>query len=298
MPLEGELAALGTALCFSLSSTCFTLASRRAGSSSVNRVRLLAATVIACGLHLATRGQALPLGLSWQAWMWLGVSGVIGLVLGDDLLFRSYVLIGPALAMLVFALNPVLAALAGTIFLDETLSAREWAGILVTIAGIAFVVSRRKRTVESPTERSYVVGLVLALGGAAGQAGGIVTAKLGLVEGAPAQSANVIRLVAATAAAWLVTTAMGRLAATVRAFKSDARTSSEVTLGALLGPVAGVWLSLVAIEHAPVGVASTLMSITPLFLLPISRVVFREPVTFRAVAGTLIALSGVALLLL
>lgn len=296
--LFGELAALGTALCFSLSSTCFTLASRRAGSTPVNRVRLLAATLIACGLHLATRGEALPLGLSPGAWMWLGISGVIGLTLGDDLLFRSYVLIGPALAMLVFALNPVLAAFAGAIFLDESLTAREWTGIVITIAGIASVVSKRKPTIYSPTERSYLAGLLLAFGGAVGQAGGIVTAKLGLVEGAPAQSANVIRLVAATAAAWLVTAAAGRLAKTVGAFSNDPRAASEVTLGALLGPVAGVWLSLVAIEHAPVGVASTLMSITPLFLLPISRVVFQEPVTLRAVLGTAVALAGVALLLL
>ena len=45
-----------------------------------------------------------------------------------------------------------------------------------------------------------------------------------------------------------------------------------------------------------VGLA-TLMSLTPLFLLPVSRLVFHEPVTLRAVVGTLLALTGVALLL-
>jgi drug/metabolite transporter (DMT)-like permease len=53
----------------------------------------------------------------------------------------------------------------------------------------------------------------------------------------------------------------------------------------------------VAIDRASIGVASTIMSLTPLFLIPVSRFVFREPITLRAVVGTLIALAGVALLL-
>jgi drug/metabolite transporter (DMT)-like permease len=39
------------------------------------------------------------------------------------------------------------------------------------------------------------------------------------------------------------------------------------------------------------------MSLTPIFLLPIARVVFSEPVSYRAAVGTLVALSGAAILL-
>ncbi|HSF14389.1 MAG TPA: DMT family transporter [Vicinamibacteria bacterium] len=297
MILAGELAGLGTAALFSLSAVLFTLASRRVGSARVNRFRLLVALLIACTLHWVTRGQPAPWDLSRNTWMWLAISGVIGLAVGDDLLFRAYVRVGPALSMLVFTLAPVIAALASTIVLGELLSAREWTGIVVTVSGVASVVSERRRVEVPGANRSYAAGLLFAFGGAAGQALGLITAKLGLLEGASAQSGNVIRLLAAAASAWIASAFLGRSGETLRAFRQDGRARREVVLGAIVGPVAGVWLSLVAIDLAPVGVASTLMGVTPLFLLPISRLVFHEPVTKRALLGTVAALAGVALLL-
>ncbi len=68
--------------------------------------------------------------------------------------------------------------------------------------------------------------------------------------------------------------------------------------GAFSGPFIGVTLSLVALGNAQVGVASTLMSLTPAFLLPFSAIVFKEPIWRRAVYGTVLALAGVALLFL
>ncbi len=68
--------------------------------------------------------------------------------------------------------------------------------------------------------------------------------------------------------------------------------------GAVTGPFLGVTLSLVALAKAPVGIASTLMALVPVFLLPVSRFFFKEPVGLRAVAGTLLAVGGVAVLLL
>lgn len=135
------------------------------------------------------------------------------------------------------------------------------------------------------------------MGGAIGQALGLITAKVGLTEGASPQAANCIRLIAAATAIWLVTIVTGRARQSLAMWAGDRRAAAYTVLGALMGPIAGVWLSLVAIDRAPIGVASTLMSLTPLFLLPIGRVVFREPITLRALAGTIIAIAGVAVLL-
>jgi drug/metabolite transporter (DMT)-like permease len=54
----------------------------------------------------------------------------------------------------------------------------------------------------------------------------------------------------------------------------------------------------VAIAHAHIGVASTLMSLTPIFLLPVSHFLFRERISVRAIIGTLFALLGVVMLFL
>jgi drug/metabolite transporter (DMT)-like permease len=68
--------------------------------------------------------------------------------------------------------------------------------------------------------------------------------------------------------------------------------------GALTGPFLGVWLSLIAIQHTSIGVASTLMALPPVFLLPISRLVFAEQIGWRTILGTMVAISGVAMLFL
>ena len=299
----GEIAAIGTAVFFAISSTLFAIAGRRAGASAVNRSRLLVAALIAIVIYWVTRGELIPAGLSNSVWMWLAASGIIGLALGDDLLFRAYVLLGPALSMLIFALVPAIAAGLGWVFLGETLSSFEISGIAVTLFGVAWVVTAPKQRAaqrnghDHQDRHGHGWGLVFALGGAFGQALGLVTAKVGLSQGASPQAANWIRLLAAATAVWLVTALSGRARQTLQMWTHDRKASALTVLGAAAGPIAGVWLSLVAIERAPLGVASTLMSLTPLFLLPIGRLVFREPITFRALAGTVLAIAGVAILL-
>ena len=291
---------MGTAVFFAISSTLFTIAGRRAGASAVNRSRLLVASLIAIAIYWVTRGELIPAGLSSSVWMWLAASGIIGLALGDDLLFRAYVLIGPALSMLIFALVPAIAAGLGWVFLGETLSSSEISGIVVTPFGVGWVVTAPKQRAaqrRAGGRHGHGWGFVFALGGAFGQALGLVTAKVGLSQRASPQAANWIRLLAAATAVWLVTALSGRARQTLQMWTHNREASALTVLGALAGPIAGVWLSLVAIERAPLGVASTLMSLTPLFLLPIGRLVFREPITFRAVAGTVLAIAGVAILL-
>jgi drug/metabolite transporter (DMT)-like permease len=295
--LEGELAAVAAAAFFGLSSTFFTLAGRRVGPSTVNRARLLLAAILAVSLHWATRGEPVPSAATVNAWLWLGLSGVIGLALGDQSLFQAYVRIGPALSMLVFSTTPVFTALLGYAILGESLAAVEWAGIAVTLLGIAWVVSEPKRRDFHGAGSSYRAGLLFAAGGALGQALGLLTAKLGLAEGVVPQSANLMRLLGAAVAVWVVALVTGAAHRTHTVYRQDPRASVFTLVGTAAGPIFGVWLSLVAIVEAPLGVASTLMGLTPVFLLPIARLVFSEPISYRAVLGTIVALSGATILL-
>ena len=295
--LEGELAAVGAAALFGLSSTFFTLAGRRVGPSTVNRGRLLLAALLALGLHAATRGEPLPSSATASAWLWLILSGIIGLALGDASLFQAYVRIGPALSMLIFSTTPLFTSLFGYAFLGESLTAVEWMGIAVTLLGNAWVVSEPKRRDFHGAGGSYRAGLLFAAGGALGQALGLLTAKLGLAEGVAPQSANLMRLLGAAAAVWVVAFLTGAAHRTHAVYREDPRASVFTFAGTATGPIFGVWLSLVAITEAPLGTASTLMSLTPIFLLPIARLVFSEPISHRAVLGTVVALSGAGVLM-
>jgi drug/metabolite transporter (DMT)-like permease len=69
-----------------------------------------------------------------------------------------------------------------------------------------------------------------------------------------------------------------------------------LTIGTVLGPVVGVWCSLMAIDRAPAAIASTLMAMTPVLILPFAAIFERERITWRAVAGAIVAVAGVAVL--
>lgn len=299
----GELAALVTSLLWTFTSIFFTLAGRRVTSSVVNRVRLALAVLYLSLAHLIVTGQLWPLDAGPSRWLWLGLSGIVGLVLGDAALFQAYVQIGPRRTQLVMTSAPVIASVGAWLLWNERLTPAQVAAMAVVIGGIAWVVSEPRpangehRFPGDSDHRIYRLGLLLALGGALGQAGGLLLAKQGLGGGFAPLSATMIRMLAATAAIWLLAGAQGRVRSTWQRLQ-DRRALLLIASGALVGPFLGVWMSMVAVQRAPLGIASTLMALTPILLIPISAWIFRERVTGRAVAGTAVALLGVTLLFL
>lgn len=292
----GEIAALGTAFAFSIGSTMFTLAGRKAGIVRVNRVRLLLAALVVMAVHWISMGAILPLEAGSGPWFWLGLSGFIGFTLGDTALFYAFALIGPRLSMLLMALAPVLATVVAWVALSETLEPIHLLGIMIVLGGITWVVSDRRAGANAESPRTYMIGLLCGLGGATGQALGLVTAKIGMEEGFSTLSGLVIRLVIGTAGIWILALFQRQVWDNLSLITRDRRAFLQTCGGVIAGPVIGVWLSLVAVQEAPVGISSTLMALTPVFLIPISAVVFQETITRRAVIGTLIAIAGSALL--
>jgi drug/metabolite transporter (DMT)-like permease len=300
MNVYGEIAALLTAVCWSFNSVVFTQAGKRVGSVTVNSVRLWTAFPALLLLHGLLYGTPVPFDIEPGRFFYLGISGLIGFVIGDSMLFESFLLIGPRLAMLLALLVPVSSTLLAWAWLGETLRVPEIISILVTIGGIAWVVAEKTAPVDASASvqpRKYRLGILLAMGGAAGQALGLLFSKLGLAGGYSAISATLVRVGAAGLILVVVSLFQGKLHVHLARMK-DKKALLEITAGSLTGPVLGVVLSLVAIAHTHIGVASTLMSLTPVLLLPVSYFVFKEKITSRAIIGTMIALLGVVLLFL
>jgi drug/metabolite transporter (DMT)-like permease len=299
MMLFGQLAALGTSLCFTATSTFFTLGGRLVSALVVNRTRLLLATLFLTVAHLMF-GIPLPTSAEPFRYFWLVLSGVIGLALGDAFLFQAFVWIGPRLSMLMMSLAPVMAVLMSWAFLGEFLSTSQLLGILLTVSGVGWVVmDRRGRQGVTPiSNRNYALGILFGLGAAFGQAAGLVTAKFGLVGDFPALSGTLIRMVAAALVLWAITLLQGQARSTFARVRSHPRAMAYITAGAFFGPTLGVTLSLIAIQRIPVGIASTLTSLPPVLLIPVGRLVFGERFGWQAILGTLVAITGVAVLFL
>jgi drug/metabolite transporter (DMT)-like permease len=299
MPFLGEFAALGTAICWSFTSTFFTLAGRMVGSAVVNRIRLLLAILFLSFTHWMLLGSWFPAGVSLERWWWLSLSGVIGLSIGDALLFQAFVLIGPRLSMLLMSLVPVISTLLAWIFLHETLAPLQLLAIFATVLGVAWVIlDRTPTTGQQASSPPSWTGVLLGLGGALGQALGLIAAKKGLSGDFSALSGTLMRMIAAAAALWLATLATGQIRFTFRRLAQTPQSFVHILGGSFFGPFLGVTLSLIAVQATAVGIASTIIALPPIFMLPIGYFVFQEHVSGRAVAGTVVALSGVALLLL
>ena len=292
----GEIAALATAVCWAATSLFFTIAGKRVGSQLVNRVRLLLAAFFLAITHLLWQGEVLPIHAEPFRWGWLGLSAISGLVLGDAMLFQAFVLIGARLSMLLMTLVPVISTLLAWVFLGETLSLLEIGAVVGTVSSVAWVVSeqRNSSSVDS-NPRSHVIGVLCGIGGASGQALGLILSKRGMAGGFPALSASLMRLSVASVVIWLWALIQGQLRPTVEGLRIG-RTRWAILAGTVVGPFIGMTLSLAAVQLVPVGIASTLMALSPVILLPLSHWVFKERITPRAIFGTMVAMVGVAMI--
>jgi drug/metabolite transporter (DMT)-like permease len=295
----GELAALATAFCWAFSSIFFTSTSKEAGAIPVNRIRLVFAVLLLLVFHTLITGHPLPLDAEPFRWIWLGLSGIVGLVLGDTLLFQAYYLIGNRLGTLIMSGVPVISSLGAWLLLGEKLDLLSIGGIALCTAGIMVVVMERTPVNGNGThheKRQYILGVLCAIGGAIGQAGGLVLAKKGLADNFPSISGVVIRMVTAMVFMWVITFFMGQAKETIRKVFNNSKLILRIASGTVIGPFLGVWLSQIAVQQSYVGIASTLMAMTPIVILPISKFYYKEKVSYRAVIGTVIALVGVAII--
>jgi drug/metabolite transporter (DMT)-like permease len=293
----GEIAALGTSVCWTFTSIFFTLSGRRVGSVIVNQARLLLAVLLLAATHLLVLGSWLPDQPDPYRWFWLGLSGIIGLALGDGFLFQAFVMIGPRRSMLLMSLVPIMSTLSAWLFLGETLSTVEIVAIGLTVGGVAWVVSEREANDVRVDRRHYWLGVSAGLGGALGQALGLVASKKGMVGGFSPLSATLMRMLVAAVVIWGYALLRGSAGRTIKAL-TDQQSGPTILGGAIAGPFLGVWLSLVAVQLTQVGIAATLMALSPIFLLLPSHWIFKEQISFQSVVGTLLAIGGVALIFL
>jgi uncharacterized membrane protein len=262
MNFIGEFAALATAFFFAMTALIFTTTGRSVGSQVTNRMRLLFAMLYLILINIVLFHEPLPISAGSGRWLWLGLSGIIGLALGDAFLFQSFVSVGPRLGSLLLSLAPVFGAIIAWVFFGETLTALQIIGIALTLAGIAWVVASHAEPADQPVgnaRRGVIFGILAALG----QAVGLVFSKQGMSGDFSPFQANAIRMLAAVLFVWIWAALAGKARATITGVRGKPRIIGLLALGAVVGPVLGVSSSLFAIQHAEIGVASTLTPALP-----------------------------------
>ena len=298
----GEIAGVLTAVFWTVTSMAFESAGKKVGSLSVNLIRLVMAFFFIGIYSFFARGFFFPTDASLYQWKWLAFSGLVGFVIGDLLLFQAFVVVGARISMLMMALAPPFAAFISWLILGEVLEMQSLLGMSVTLTGIILVILKREKLEENGTitkkiKSNYSVqGILLALGGALGQAAGLVLSKKGMGN-YDAFSAAQIRVLTGIAGFTILFFFMKRWPKVWQAIHHKSA-MKRITLGAFFCPFLGVSFSLLAVQYTQAGIAATLMAISPVLIIPPSIIIFKEKVNWKEIVGALITIVGVALFFL
>jgi drug/metabolite transporter (DMT)-like permease len=298
------LAALLSTLLFSISAICGQRAARQIGGIEANFWRIciaaffLALWAIFFGTNL--RGEALPI---------FALSGLLGIGIGDTGYFQALTRLGTRRAVLIFqCFTAPAAALIEWLWLGTKLNAGEIFFIAVILIGVAVAMAPGEHL--AIPYRQLLVGVTAAIVGALGGAfGAVLSRKAYAVAFAAGEHPDpgttgyqrvlggaIVPALILLVAKWRSAHAHGGM------FESKALGVSREKWGriwpwvlgnGLAGQTLGVTAMQWALEKTPTGIVTAIIAMTPVVLLPMTRVVDGERIGSRSLAGALIGVGGV-----
>jgi drug/metabolite transporter (DMT)-like permease len=298
----GESAAITTSFLWTISSLFFTSAGKKIGVLSVNAYRTVIAIALLAATHLILLGTLIPPANSGQ-WFWMGLSGIVGLGIGDSGLFAAYITIGPRRAVLMMALAPIFAAAGAYLILGETIPGLALVGITITLIGVVVVILESEDRIAeggvAGSRKTY--GVLFGLVGAIGQGVGLVLAKKGIYLNPTAVlnpiSATMMRLLLGAVFIWTLVVLAGKMPDTLGSARN--REGMKNTIAAsFVGPYLGITLSMVAVTFTETGIAQTLLSLMPVMIIPVVWIVYGQRTNLRGILGAIIAVVGIAIIFL
>jgi drug/metabolite transporter (DMT)-like permease len=310
--VAGETAALSAAILWAAATLMFGKLGQQLTPLRLNLIKgLFAVAFILITLALRSRfdlDQAIELPV--RSTLYLLISGAVGIGLGDTAYFAAINAIGARRALLLETLAPPMTAALAWILLKEQLGVNALAGIVLTLGGIAWVISER---VPGTEKQDSGAGIKIALLATFCQAAGAVLSRAALANTAvdPLLSA-LLRLLAGLVLMGVlallrfqdvnqgvskgVNKDADKFLAVARSTAlSTPKLLAVVAATAFFGTYLAIWLQQIALKYTAAGIAQSLLATSPLFVLPMAAGL-GDRVSWRAAGGAAIALSGVWLL--
>ena len=294
-----EAAALGAAFAWAVGGLIAVVPTRALGGPRFTRLRMYWVAAALVGIASVSGGWGT---LGTREVLLLGLSGIIGLALGDVALFTAFGILGPRRTGILFAANAPIAALASAVIFDERFTFPAMVGSGLVMAGVVLAIAFGTRSGIShhweTINGKLWVGVGFGLLAAAGQAFGVLLADPAFDSDPDPWAAAAVRAVVGLAA----------LVALRGYFEGRARVPYPAHIGWRLwgiiiisGTVAmviGKTLVLIALGDGEPGIVSVLVSTSPVLQLPLIWTFTRERPAAGAWVGAVLASMGTALIVL
>ena len=258
-----EILALCAAVCIAMSGMFVSELQGRMPLLDLARVQMTAAFLMTAAASLVVGGWR-----SVEPWQlgFLAVSSLFGIIIASTTYFAAIYTAGPRMTALLFSLAAPFAVVLGYLFLGETLTGRQGIGIACVLLGILLAVGLRSSSKAATVEKVSLVGIVLGVVTALGQALGSLTARPVMAEGVEPFTAMAVR--SGFAALFFLLLMFVPHPALKPAPQIAPRSLGLAVGSAFFGTGLGMSLLMAALAHGNVGIVSTLSSMTPIVILP------------------------------
>lgn len=283
----GEGLALAAAFGWVGSSVFLERASKETGTLAVNLIRLIVAMFFLGIITYLKRGLVLPLDVTKESFKFLSISGLFGLFLGEFFLYKSYIKIGPRITLLVMTFTPIAVSILSFFILGEKMEGFKILGVVLTIIGITVVILRKKNDKEFSK-----VGFGYALLAMLGESLGIIFTRLGSIDYDSFATIQVRTIPAILA--FIIYISLKKEWSNIKEGAINKKGMIYIVLGTVVATL-GVTALVEAMKYANVGIVSTLAATSPILIIPISIIFFKEKVNILEGIGALVSFTGITI---
>ena len=301
--LYGMILSLCASIFWTFSPVFFAAAGRKIGPYRVNVNRLIMAGLMLCAIGLvyapfAPGGH--PFVIPWRGGLYLALSGLLGLVVGDMFYLKALIMIGPRRTTQFITLAPILPVMVAWIVLGERLSWNILLGIVMIIGGIAYIVFHEQTPLGEVTAEPgsfSTKGFFIALIAIVFHSMGAIMARWAFVEAPQIDPviATVVRVASSAVIMALVALFRNDLFGSIRSLRTPGALS-RLTGGVLAGPVIGMIFYVSAFKFAYAGVVSTLSGFSPVLILPIIAIRYRVKIRIETIIGAVVTVAGASIM--
>jgi drug/metabolite transporter (DMT)-like permease len=297
-------AALLAALLFAVSAICGYRSSKQIGGAEANFWRIALATFC-----LALWANIFGSGLDGAAFPLFVASGLFGIGLGDTCYFQALPRLGSRRAvLLVQCFIPIFAILIEWLWLGTKLKEIQLLCIAVILTGVILALAPGDHA-KIPRRQLRIGIFFTVLAGFCSALGAVLSRKAYFVAHDALEFPDPATTGYQRVLGGILVPAIILLAAKWRSAHSHGGVFEEKTFhvsrekwlriwpwvlgNSLAGQTLGVTCVQWALEKTPAGIVMAVVATTPIMLLPMTRIVEKEKIGIRSLAGAIIAVAGV-----